>query len=211
MKLHNGMSPNGLRVAMFLFEKNINIPVEEVNIMQGDTRKKEFLAMNSLGQVPVLELDDGRFLSESVAICRYLESRFPEHPLFGESPEEQAFIEMWNRRMELWLFATLGSIGEHEIPFFQYRVEQNPEFAASQRKEAINRLSWLDNELSDGRNYIAASGFSVADITGAAILLIAQYIGLEIPANLKNVHRWVANIMGRDSFQACLPKSTNAA
>ena len=210
MKLHNGLSPNGMRVSMFIYEKGLDIPVEEINIMQGDTKTPEFHAKNSLGQVPVLELDDGRFLTESIAICRLLEANHPSTPLFGKSAEEQAFIEMWNRRMEFWIMSVFASIGEHEIPFFQHRVEQNAAFAAAQRREIIKRLGWLDNELSDGRNYLVDDTFSVADITGAASLMIAQFIEMEIPKELQNVQRWAANVMGRESFQACLPKSNSA-
>ncbi|BDX05800.1 glutathione S-transferase family protein [Planctobacterium marinum] len=206
MKLHNGTSPNGMRVTMFMQEKGIELPLNDISIMHGDTKKTEFLARNSLGQVPVLELDDGRYLTESIAICRYLESKYPGPALFGESAEEQAFIEMWNRRMELWLMTTFGSIGEHEIPYFQYRVEQNSAFAAAQRKEAIKRLTWLDNELSDGRDFIVDNQFSVADITGAASLMIAQFVKLAIPDDLENVQRWAKTVMSRNSFQASLPK-----
>lgn len=200
MKLHSGMSPNGMRVAMFMAEKGITLDFEEVSIMKGETRSPDFLAKNSLGQVPVLELDDGRFLSESIAICRYLESKYPDMPLFGESPEQQAFIEMWNRRMEHWVLSVFANIGEHEIPFFQHRVQQIPEFAQSQRNEAINRLTWLDAELSDGRTYLVDDAFSVADITGAAMLMVAQFVQLAIPDALTHVHRWANAVKSRPSF-----------
>ncbi|MCW8092932.1 glutathione S-transferase family protein [Alteromonas sp. ASW11-130] len=203
MKLHNGLSPNGLRVSMFLYEKGISLPVDEVSIIQGDTRRAEFLAKNSIGQVPVLELENSRFLTESVAICRYLEAKYPSPPLFGDTAEQQAFIEMWNRRMELWIMSIFASIGEHEIPFFQYRVEQNSTYAASQRRLVIKRLEWLNDELADGRDYIVDSEFSIADITGAACLMLAQFIKLSIPKDLTHVRRWAANIMNRKSFQAC--------
>lgn len=99
MKLYNGMSPNGMRVKVFLAEKNIDVPVTNIDVMAGDTKKPEYLSMNSLGEVPVLELDDGKIITESLAICRYFEILHPEPSLMGESAAEQAHIEMWTRRI----------------------------------------------------------------------------------------------------------------
>ena len=99
VKLYNGMSPNGMRVEIFLQEKCIDLPRQPVDIMRGQTQSDAYRKINSLGEVPALELDDGRILTESVAICRYLEALNPEPALFGKGVEEQAMIEMWNKRL----------------------------------------------------------------------------------------------------------------
>ena len=155
MKLYNGMSPNGARVGVFLAEKEIELATVNVDVMKGETLKPEFLKINSLGQVPVLELDDGTIIAESVAICRYLETLHPKPALFGESAKEQAQIEMWNRRIERHIFDTVGNVGMHEMPFFANHIEQMPEYAQSLRRRFGQKLAWLNDELSDGRPYVA--------------------------------------------------------
>ena len=96
-------APNPRRVKIFLAEKKISLPIEELDIETREHKTPGFLAKNSLGKLPVLELDDGTMLSESIAICRYFEEMVPEPPLFGRSTLERAQVEMWNRRMELEL------------------------------------------------------------------------------------------------------------
>ena len=173
---------------------------QPIDLMAGGASTPEFLKINSLGQVPVLELDDGRYLSESVAICRYLESLHPDPGLFGKTPEEQAFIEMWTRRMELWIFNVAGDIGIHEFEFFKDRVEQNAAYAASRRRELVERLKWLDGEMADGRTFIAGDAYTMADIIGTTVLLIMGFAGIEMPDDLPNVGRWAAAMAARPSF-----------
>lgn len=103
MKLYgeNNPAPNPRRVRIFLAEKGLTIEHERVPMRERAHKAPSFVDKNSLGQLPVLELDDGSFLSESVSICRYLEGLHPEPPLFGTTPKEQAVIDMWIRRIEL--------------------------------------------------------------------------------------------------------------
>jgi len=129
--------------------------------MAGDTKTPDYLARNSLGEVPVLELDDGQVISESLAICRYFEVLYPEPSLMGKTAAEQANIEMWTRRMEQQIFGIVGQIGLHEIPYFEHKLEQIPEYSASSRREFPKRLAWLEKEISDGRPFIAGDDFSV--------------------------------------------------
>jgi len=200
MKLYNGMSPNGARVFVFLQEKGIEIPVEMIDIPGGGTRTEAFSKINSLGQVPVLELDDGSHLAESVAICRYLESLYPEPALFGQTDKEKAFVDMWCRRMELWLFNVAGDVGLHEIPFFAEVVNQNADYAADRREVYLHRLKWLNDELADGRTYLVNDRFSMADIIGMGMLLVAAFVNLHVPENLVHAKRWEAALMARESF-----------
>ena len=105
MKIHEfTMAPNPRRVRVFLAEKGIEVPSVQIDIGKGENRKPEFLAKNPMGAVPVLELDDGTCISESLAICRYLEELNPDPSLFGSDAEERALIEMWTRRMEAEIF-----------------------------------------------------------------------------------------------------------
>lgn len=200
MKLYNGMSPNGARVMIYMAEKGIEIPTQSIDLMANEGQAPEFLKINALGQVPVLQLDDGRHLTESVAICRYLESLHPSPSLFGETPEEQAFIEMWIRRMELWLFNVAGDVGLHEIEFFKYRVEQNADYAAYCRRTLVERLAWLDSEMADGRGFIAGDTFTMADIIGMTLLFIMGFTQIEIPPTLTNVVRWQQAMVSRPTF-----------
>lgn len=200
MKLLTFQAPNAMRVHSFLIEKGLELPCECVDLMSGAGRAPDFLAKNSLGEVPVLELDDGMHLTESVAICRYLETRHPSPPLFGTDPQEQARIEMWIRRMELRVFAPTSEVARHELAFFRASVEQIPAYAETQRRLQIKRWEWLDGELSDGRTYLAADRFSMADIVGMTVLLVADLAQTPIPAHLHHAQRWEAAVRGRESW-----------
>ena len=132
MKLYDAMTPNSLRVKVFLSEKGIEVPRHPVDVLGGGTRTPEFLAINPFGELPVLELDDGRILTESVAICRYFETLSPETSLMGRDPYDQALIEMWNRRMEFHIFGPIGEVGRHSLEFFADKTEQLPAYAETQ-------------------------------------------------------------------------------
>lgn len=200
MKLYNGLSPNGFRVAAFMMEKGIDIATESIDVMTGEARSKEHLARNSLGEVPVLELDDGSYLSESVAICGYLEALYPDLPLMGRDPIETAKIEMWNRRMEQQLMGPCSQYGLHVIPYFADKVEQMPEYAEAQKRAFATKMRWLDGELANSRDFVAGE-FSIADITGMASLMICGFLdGLEVPKDLEHVQRWVSAVTSRPSF-----------
>jgi len=194
MHLYTAQAPNPFRVNAFLAEKNIVIPTSFLNVMEGETHSTNFQSKNTLCEVPVLELDDGTFLTESIAICRYLEHLYPENPLMGATPLAQVKIEMWTRRIEQQIFNTVGDIGLHTFPFFSDRVEQIPEYAQSMKKLLDKKWRWLDEELSDGRTYICDDLFSVADITGMAALFVCGFAKITIPEDLVNLKRWVAAV-----------------
>jgi glutathione S-transferase len=149
VKLYNhAVAPNPRRVRIFAAEKGIELSLEEVDILAGQSRMPEFLAKNSSGGVPVLELDDGSYLSESVAICRYLEGLHPEPNFLGRDLREQAEIERWNRRMELELFAAIGRTVQNTSPIFQGRFKQFPDYGEGQRALVYQRLERMDRELN---------------------------------------------------------------
>lgn len=199
MKLYNGLSPNGVRVDIFLAEKGVSLPSVRLNIPKGETRRPDYLSVNPLGQVPALELDDGTVLTESIAICRYLESLHPAPSLFGENAMEQVRIEMWNRRMELRAFGPIGDVFRHEVSFFKDRG-QVPEYAEYRRKEFAGALRWLDEDLSDGRPFIAGDAFTVADITGMAMLVLTAFTSYRLPQELAHLRRWARAMRKRESW-----------
>ena len=208
MKLYDAMTPNSLRVQVFLAEKGIDLPREKIDVLGGGTRTPDFLKINSLGELPVLELDNGRFLTESVAICRYLEALHPEPSLFGETAEDQARIEMWNWRVELHLFAAIGNMAQHSFEFFADKVEQMSDYAASQFRRFERVWAWLDAEMSDGRPFVAGDEFSVADITGMAALFVCDVAQKDTPRDAIHARRWEDAMRARPSFSQ---RMSNAA
>jgi len=200
MKLYNGTAPNPRRVRIFLAEKGIGIPRVDLDLLAGENRTPEFRTLNSLGQVPVLELDDGGVITESMAICRYLEELHPEPPLFGSDPRDRARIEMWNGRMTNEIYLRIGNVALNSLPFFATRRTQIPAFAEAERQVVPQKWAWLDAELADGRTFIAGDRFSVADITGMAASLLGEFLKIEIPVALTNVRRWDDRMRARPSW-----------
>ena len=133
MKLYVAPGPNSYRVRIFMAEKDIELPLVELDYAKREHKSPQFLKLNSLGQVPVLELDDGAVITESVAICRYLEALHPTPALFGSDAVSKGKIEMWNRRMEQEVFATIGNVVMHTNEFFKERVTQVKAFAEAQK------------------------------------------------------------------------------
>ncbi len=122
MKLYEfTLAPNPRRVRMFLAEKGVNIPTVQVNVRERQQFTDEFAKINPFAVVPVLELDDGTCIGESVAICRYIEALYPEPPLFGTGAKDQAIVEMWNRRAELEGFMAAGEAARNALPLFTDR------------------------------------------------------------------------------------------
>jgi glutathione S-transferase len=203
MKLYSfPLAPNPRRARIFIKEKGLSIPVENVDVAGGANRTPEFLKKNPSGGLPVLELDDGSYLAESVAICGYLEGLHPEPNLMGRDNREQAFIEMWNRRMELELLGSTARYFQNTAPMFKGRFPQFPDYAEVQRTNAVARLKRMDGELA-GRNFLAADRYTIADITAlVAIDLFTQLGGQPFPPDLPNLKRWYDAVSSRPSTQA---------
>jgi glutathione S-transferase len=202
MKLYVAPGPNSYRVRIFMAEKGIELPLVELDYGKREHKSPEFLKLNSLGQVPVLVLDDGTIITESVAICRYLEAVHPTQPLFGADAASQGKIEMWNRRMENEVFGTIGNVTLHTNEFFKERLIQVPEFAEAQRKMIPGKWAWLDREMSDGRPYLAGDEFSMADISGMVTLWLSEVFSYEVPTDLPHVQAWNARLRQRPSWNA---------
>src|SRR5262245_3000423 len=145
MKIYDfKLAPNPRRVRIFLADKGLTVPYEQVDIFARKNREAPFLEKNPFGTVPVLELDDGTCIAESVAICRYFEEEHPEPPLFGRGAREKAEVEMWSRRIELILSQAVRMIWAHGSPLTAKLVQQIPENVAPNRKSVARFLEALD-------------------------------------------------------------------
>jgi len=202
MKIYNSsVAPNPRRVRIFLAEKGIQVPFQEVDLAKAENRQPEFRKINPLAAVPVLELDDGAHIAESVAICRYFEELHPEPPLFGAGAKERAMVEMWQRRMESTLLGPIADAFRLQHEFFKGRIRQCPEYAAIRREDALERLQWLDGELADSR-FIAGEKFTIADITALVAIDFGRLSNIRIQPDQNNLVRWHQEVSARPSAKA---------
>ncbi|TDH35988.1 glutathione S-transferase [Pseudohoeflea suaedae] len=203
MKLYDGgRAPNPRRVRIFLAEKGIDIDLVPVDMAAMEHRSAKITELNPLQRLPVLELDDGTILTETVAICRYFEELHPEPSLFGRTALEKATIEMWNRRMELNFFMSVAAAFRHTHPAMkEWEVPQVPEWGAVNRPKVIEFLEIMDGELAD-RPFIAGESYSVADITALVAFDFMKPARIERPEHLKNVMRWYGEMSSRPSAKA---------
>ena len=203
MKIYDfAFAPNPRRLRIFVAEKGLKIPIEQVDIFTGQNRTPEMLAKNPAGGLPVMELDDGTHMAESVAICRYLERLHPEPNMMGKNSREQAEIEMWNRRVELGLFSAAGRAFQHTNELFKARLKQFPEYGETQREAVTQQLQWLDAQIGN-KPFIAGDRFTIADITAeVAVDFAAQAAGVTADPGLKNLARWYQSVSSRPSAKA---------
>ena len=201
MKLHESPSPNARRVTVFMAEKGIECEKVSVDIRGGENIQSEYLRKNPAGRVPVLELDDGSFISESMAICRYLEAIQPDPNLFGVSAIEIANVEMWQRRVELNLFSEIAGAFRNITGFFKDRETCVEEWGRVCAEKAPKALSMFDDQLSINE-YLAGERFTVADITLAITLDFAEMVKVAPLPTLDNISRWREGVVARASFAA---------
>ena len=203
MKLFDGgKAPNPRRVRVFLAEKGIEVPLVPVDMGAMEHKKEAVTARNPLQRLPILELDDGTILTESVAICRYFEELHPEPALFGSGALGKALVEMWQRRMELNLMATVAQAFRHIHPAMkEWEVPQIPEWGEANKPKAIEFLRILDRELA-GREFIAGDAYSIADITGMIAVDFMKPARIAVPEDLANVIRWYRAVSARPSATA---------
>ena len=195
-------APNPRRVRIFAAEKEIVLRREEVSILKGEHRGEAYRAINPLGQTPALKLDTGAVLTESVAICRYLEALHPQPPLFGADPLDAATVEMWIRRIELRLMVPTGMIWMHTHPFTaRVMPHQYKDFGESNRVLVERALQMCDDALGD-TPFIAGESYSMADIVLLTTIDFGTFIGLTIPEDLTRLNDWHRRVSARASAQA---------
>jgi glutathione S-transferase len=204
MKLYDyGRAPNPRRVRIFAAEKELALEPVIIDMAAGEHRSSEFLAKNPSGKIPVLELDDGTCIAESVAICRYLEGIQPEPNLFGRDPLELALVEMHHRRIELILFSMIGTSWVNG-PIVSELMKTDPILAAKEQSDAgVNAFyGRLDRELGE-RPFIAGDRFTIADITTlVAIDFASSLVDLKPAESLENLWAWHAKVSARPSASA---------
>lgn len=203
MKLYSSMGPNPAVVTMFLAEKGAQIPVENVDLMGGENRQAPYLAKNPAGQLPCLELDDGSHLSEIIAICEYLDEKFPNPPLIGSTPEERAQTRMWVRRIDLNVCEPLtnGFRFAEGLPLFQSRVRTIPHAADDLKALAQEKLTWLDGLMSN-KTWVAGERFTLADILLFCFLQFGAQVGQPLNPDNKNLAAWTERVKARVAEKA---------
>lgn len=201
MKLYDGgRAPNPRRVTLFLAEKGITVETVPVDMGREEHRSLAISRLNPLQRLPILELDDGTVLTETVAICRYFEELHPEPPLFGTGALEKAQVEMWQRRVELHFFMAVAAAFRHLHPAMEgWEVPRIPEWGEANKPKAVEFLRLLDAELA-GRPFVAGPHFSIADITAHVTVNFMKPARIAMPDDLANVRRWHAEIAARPAF-----------
>ena len=203
MKLYDGgRAPNPRRVRVFLAEKGITLPLEQVDLGALAHKSPAYTAVNPLQRVPALVLDDGTILTESIAICRYFEALHPEPRLFGQGAKDEAMVEMWQRRVEFHLLVPISQVFRHAHPAMkEMEVPQVPAWAESNKPRVVEFLEILNRELMD-RRFIAGDRYTVADITGLVCIDFLKPAKLAVPDELTSLKRWYAEVSARPSAKA---------
>lgn len=203
MKLYDtNRAPNPRRVRIFLAEKGISVPLVPVDLGKGEHKSPEFTGRNPRQRVPLLVLDDGTAIAESIAICRYFEALQPEPNLFGRTPEEQGLVEMWQRRVELDLFYPIMMVLRHLNPVMaQMEVPQVPEWGEANKPKVLAALGFFNDQLAD-RAFVAGPRFSVADITMLVAVDFLRVIRTEVSEHQTHLKRWYDVVSQRPSAKA---------
>lgn len=195
-------APNPRRVRIFLAEKGIVVPFEQRDLMAGELKEAGFTEMNPLQRVPVLVLDDGTVISESVAICRYFEETRPDPPLFGEGPVGRARVEMWQRRAELGLWFHIAQAFRHLHPNMAHlEVPQVAAWGEANKDKALEMMDIFDVQLRQNP-FVAGADYSIADITALVAIDYLKPARITLPEGLVGLRRWHQEVSARPSASA---------
>jgi glutathione S-transferase len=205
MQLYDSFGPNPRAMRMFLAEKGLKIPTRDVDLMKAENRRPPYTDRNPGGQLPALELDNGKCIGETVAIWEYLEEKHPTPALIGSTPEERAEARMWQRRIELKIteFLYNGFRFAEGAALFKDRMRLIPEGAAGMKATVQDNLKWLD-QLLEGKEFIAGNRLTPADIILYCALDFGAGVGQKIDPSLKNVNAWFQRMDARPSAKASL-------
>jgi len=212
MKIYDSFGPNPRALRMFLLEKDVALPTITIDLMGAENRQAPYTDKNPGGQVPALELDDGRVLGETVAIFEYLEEKYPNPPLIGRTPEERAEARMWQRRVELKITENLynGFRFAEGVELFRPRMRVLPEAADGLKATARDNLAWLDG-LLQGKQFIAGNRFTMADIILYCAVDFGASVGQPIDGTLTNLTAWKQRAASRPSAAGSLHPMSAAA
>jgi len=201
MKLYESPSPNARRVHVFMAEKGVDCERIAVDIRGAENLSDEYRSKNPAGRVPMLELDDGTCIGESVAICRYLEALHPEPNLFGSTPVEVALVEMWQRRSEFNFMMNVAMAFRNITGFFKDRETPVKEFGEVSAELAKDFVPMFDEQLGKTQ-FLAGDKFSIADITFAVAWGFSQQVKVVELPEAANVARWLDEVNSRASFSS---------
>jgi glutathione S-transferase len=203
MNLYTSIGPNPRFVRLFMAEKSIDLPQVQVDIIAGENRLPPFLAINPAGTTPVLVLDNGVLISETVAICEYLEEMFPASPLIGSTPQERAIARMWTRHVELQVVQpmTAGFRGAEGYGLFKDRVRCLPQAAADLKTSAREGLAWIESQLG-ARPFLAGDRLTMADLLLFAFVEFGAQVGQGLVPALASLNAWRTRMASRASAMA---------
>ncbi len=201
-------APSSQRVRVYLAEKGLELPTEQLNVREDEQFAEPFTSMNPFHCVPFLALDDGTVIAESMSICSYLEDLHPEPPLFGRTPAERAVVDMWMRRFELDAFIPLLHALRNHLPNFAGKVVPGTRTDLPQSEAMVGRGREMAGVLFDRaephmakNEFIAGPDFGVADITGFFTLRMAYALEMDIGASWPATHAWFQKVSARPAFQ----------
>ena len=205
MRMYDSFGPNPRALRMFLHEKGLTLPKIDVDLLGAENRRPPYTDRNPGGQVPALELDDGRVLGETVAIFEYLEETHPTPPLVGRTPEERAETRQWQRRVELKITEHLYNAVRFAegLALFQSRIRVLPEAADGLKATVRDNLAWLDALLA-GKPFVAGDRFTIADIILYCALDFGRGVDQAFDPNLQHVAAWFARVDARPSAKDSL-------
>jgi len=211
MKLIDSFGPNPRMVRMFMLEKGIELPIEELDLLGGENRQKPFTDRNPGGQMPALELDDGTVIAETTTMCEYLEEKYPTPAIIGDTAESRAVSRMWVRRIELGITEHIynGFRYSEGLGLFKDRLYCIPEAADGLKAKGQDQLKWLDDLLA-GKDYIQGANVGLADMILYCCLDFAQGVGQPLNPDLKNINTWFARMDSRPSAKSSLHASSGA-
>ena len=194
-------APNPRKLLVYMKEKGLDIPEETIDIASGQNRTPEFLKKNPLGGLPVLELDDGSHLTESLAIIEYLEELNPEPTMIGKTPRERARVRELERIADLGVLGAVGAYFQNTHPFMAARFKQSPDAAENAKARLTGNLRVLDAAMA-GQKFVAGDCPTIADCTLLAALEFAGFAQAPVEGSVKNVHRWYEEFKQRPSASA---------
>lgn len=208
MKLYSSVGPNPRMVRMFMAERGIELPIEEVDIMAGANLTEDYKTLNPSAQSPCLQLDDGTTLAEVTVICAYLDEVSAGPSLIGETAEERAETRMWNRRFDVRILEpmSLAFRSAEGLPIFENRCHVIPHAADDLKATVQKSWAWLEPQMS-GKDYVCGDRFTLADVQLYCFAEFGAMVGQGIPADLPNLQAWQARVAGRPSVAASLHPS----
>jgi glutathione S-transferase len=212
MQVYDSFGPNPRALRMFLLEKNLTLPKKELDLLGAENRRAPYTDRNPGGQMPALELDDGRVLAETVAIFEYLEEKHPKPPLVGSTAEERAETRMWQRRVEMRITEHLynGFRFAEGLELFKPRMRVLPEAADGLKATARDNLAWLE-KLMAGKTFIVGDRFTVADIILYCALDFGRGVAQGLDAGNQSLSAWFTRIDSRPSAKGSLHPNSSAA